>query len=358
MAGRREPEPAVRSRDGVIAMDRWKAGPAPAEAPRRRWRRLTWLPGPLLLLAVVAVVTHLGEAERLVQLARRARPVWILAAVFLQAATYCGAAAVWQRVLRRAGEGQPLRALAPLAVSRLFLDQILPTGGFGGRLLVVRALQRRGVQVPVAVAAILIDLITLYTAFSVVVLAALAILSARHDLSRAILAVAVLFSLMATGIPLAALWLSRGGGAPRWSRRFPRVHELLEQIHQAPRELVRDRSLLGQCAALQLAVFLLDSTTLWVMLRAVGWPTGPVEAFASFIIASIAATVILTPGGLGTFEAACVAMLTLFQVPVEAALAATLLQRGFTYWLPMLPGLWLARREMAAGSAELKATQD
>lgn len=57
----------------------------------------------------------------------------------------------------------------------------------------------------------------------------------------------------------------------------------------------------------------------------------------------------LIPGGLGTYEAACLAMLTLFHVPVEAALGATLLQRGFTYWLPMLPGLWLSRREVRAG---------
>ena len=34
-------------------------------------------------------------------------------------------------------------------------------------------------------------------------------------------------------------------------------------------------------------------------------------------------------------------------IAVEAALAATLLLRGFTFWLPMLPGVWLARREMA-----------
>jgi hypothetical protein len=37
-------------------------------------------------------------------------------------------------------------------------------------------------------------------------------------------------------------------------------------------------------------------------------------------------------------------MLGLLGVPIEAALAATLLLRGFTVWLPMLPGVWLARR--------------
>jgi hypothetical protein len=39
-------------------------------------------------------------------------------------------------------------------------------------------------------------------------------------------------------------------------------------------------------------------------------------------------------------------MLALFRVPVEVALTATLLLRGFTYWLPMAPGVWLSRKEL------------
>jgi len=39
-------------------------------------------------------------------------------------------------------------------------------------------------------------------------------------------------------------------------------------------------------------------------------------------------------------------MLATLGVPLEAALTATLILRGFTFWLPMLPGLWLARREI------------
>ncbi len=33
-------------------------------------------------------------------------------------------------------------------------------------------------------------------------------------------------------------------------------------------------------------------------------------------------------------------------VSVEAALTATIWLRGFILWLPMLPGLWLARRAL------------
>ena len=81
-------------------------------------------------------------------------------------------------------------------------------------------------------------------------------------------------------------------------------------------------------------------------LRAIGYDADPLGVFASFIFAQVAGTVFLVPGGLGTFEASSVAMLTLFKVPVEAALTATLLLRGFTYWLPMEPGYWLSHREI------------
>jgi hypothetical protein len=49
------------------------------------------------------------------------------------------------------------------------------------------------------------------------------------------------------------------------------------------------------------------------------------------------------PLGLGSFEAGSAGMLSLLGVPLPVALAATLLLRGFTLWLPLLPGLILMR---------------
>jgi uncharacterized membrane protein YbhN (UPF0104 family) len=57
------------------------------------------------------------------------------------------------------------------------------------------------------------------------------------------------------------------------------------------------------------------------------------------------------PGGLGTFEGTCVALLHLHGVALESALAATLLLRGATFWLPMIPGFALARREAGRRAA-------
>jgi hypothetical protein len=40
-------------------------------------------------------------------------------------------------------------------------------------------------------------------------------------------------------------------------------------------------------------------------------------------------------------------MLVLLGMPLEAALSATLLLRGLTFWLPMVPGILIARRELS-----------
>jgi glycosyltransferase 2 family protein len=333
----------------AVEMLETEEGEAAGPEEHRLLRRvLSWLPGVLLLAGLVAIVNHAGEGQRFAEMLEQARPAWLLVGALLQACTYVCAAFVWQRALRKGRARCTVRSLVPVAIARLFVDQVVPTAGFGGRLLVVRALRRRGVHVGLAVAAILVDLLTLYAAFAVSVVASLAIVATLSDLNHLVLVLAGLFAIFALAIPSTVLWFSRGGERtpPRWLHRLPRADELLREVARAPRRLVRNPRVLLQAGGLQLIIFLLDGATLWAMLRAVGYEADPLGMFASFIFAQVAATVFLVPGGLGTFEASSVAMLALFKVPVEAALTATLLLRGLTYWLPMAPGYWLSHREI------------
>jgi len=56
------------------------------------------------------------------------------------------------------------------------------------------------------------------------------------------------------------------------------------------------------------------------------------------MLSTLARTLGVVPGGLGVFEGVSVATLKLIGVPVATGLAATLLFRFFTFWLPMVPG--------------------
>jgi uncharacterized membrane protein YbhN (UPF0104 family) len=143
-------------------------------------------------------------------------------------------------------------------------------------------------------------------------------------------------------VVLLARW-SRGGQLGKAARLLPRG--IRQQLATAPPGIARDRKLFAECFFFELAVFALDALTLWLLLFAVGSPLPFGRTLSAFMIATLARTMGLVPGGLGTFEAASVAALKLWGVPLVSALAATLLFRGYSFWLPMLPGLLLARRE-------------
>ncbi len=326
----------------------------PSERRRRIGRRLVlWIPGLLLLVALIAVVLHLGEIERFGELVAQAQPLWLLAGCALQAATYVCAGGVWYLVLDRAGSHRPLAAMVPLSLAKLFTDQAVPLGGISGTLLVVHALTRRGIPSRLAMAALLVGLVSYYGAYLLAVLAAIAILAVRYTVNAAIIGAAAVFSLIAVGIPAFVLLFVRRAGPKlhRYAARIPGAAPLLKIIADAPPDLLRDPTLVGATTLLQLAVFLLDAATLDVVLMAIGSEAAAAGVFASFMIASVAATVGPTPLGLGTFESICVATLTLVGVRLEAAFTATLVLRGLTFWLPMLPGLWIARRELRQNGA-------
>ncbi len=319
---------------------------ASSASPSGWWRRVGWLTSLLLLAAVVLVGTHRTEERELAELLRRARPLWLLAALVPQALTYVCAAGVWQRVLARGGDRRRLTRLVPLGLAKLFADQALPSLGLAGNVFVVRALVRRGVGRALAVGALLVDMVAYRLAYALALLTALVVLAGYGELGATTLALAAVFSLVALLAPLLLLPArQRLERLPARWRRLPAVQRTVEALAEAPPELLRDAPLLAETSALELSIFLLDAATLAMMLLAVGHPVSPPLALAGFVIASVAGSLAFVPGGLGVFEGASVAALHLLGVPIGAGLAATLLLRGYTFWLPMLPGLWMARRE-------------
>ncbi len=318
-------------------------GPRPALITARR----LWL-GLLLLAALIATVTHFGDIEHFVGLIQRAAPAWLAVALLLQLATYFSVAELWRRALLRGGARVPLASLVPLGLAKLFSDQALPTGGMSGTAFLVAALSRRGVSAQLCMAVLLVSLVAYYAAYLLFATASVLLLWLHHAMQGWIVAIALAFGLVAVAIPAGAIWLQSRGSrpVPGLLLRIPGLTPMLRSFAQASGELVRDRALLIVATALHGSVFLLDAATLWVMLHAVGQPVSFWVVLPSFIIASVVATLGPVPLGLGTFEASCVAMLGALGVPIEAALTATLLLRGFTLWLPMLPGLWLTRRAL------------
>jgi len=321
------------------------------ERTRKTWRGLApWISGLVTLAAIVLIVAHLSTLEEFARLVVALQPAWFLLALAAQAATYISASLSWARTLRYAGHPRPLSLLVPLGVAKLFTDQVVPSGGVSGAILVTRALARRGVPADAAMAVLLVGLVSYFAAYLMAALVSLVILWLHHHANTVVLAAVAAFIIVVVAIPWGVLWLKAWGSRlmTRWARRLPGAARLLRAIADAPTDLVRDPGLLVQTVPLEFAIFALDALTLWLVLRGLGQEPPLWVAFVSFVMASVATTLGPIPLGLGTFEAASISMLHMLGTTIEAALAATLILRGLTFWLPMLPGLYLARREIGS----------
>ena len=303
----------------------------------------------MLLAAVVVVGRHLSEACDFARLADHARPSWLLIAVALQAVTYVSQGQVYRVVAHADGDVLGILAGARLSITKLFVDQAIPSAGLSGTVAVAASLQQRGISRGIVSAGILADLTGDYAAYALCLVVSLFVRTARGKGSSIVLASALTFVLFAIASMMFAISLAgrrRRITVPAALARFRAVRSTLEYIRDAEPRLARSRKALLQSSACHLAILFCDASTVWILILAFGGggPRGGV--FTSFIVSNVLRTVAFFPGGLGTFEAASVAMLHAGGIPVALALSATLVFRGLSFWLPMLPGCWLWRRQM------------
>jgi uncharacterized protein (TIRG00374 family) len=265
----------------------------------------------------------------------------------LQVATYVCAGGVWQRALVRQGHSRSLFELTRLGVVKLFMDQAVPSAGISGNVLVGRALGRRGLSHQSAVATVVAGLIAFYIAYALAAAAALMILWLTSHVSRFILILVTVFAVLLGLLLWALLWVTRGNRdrVPRRIRNIKPVKKFLAGIGDHPPHVLRDIVFFIEATAIQLLLIALDAATLWAILQSLGTTAPPAGVFAAFTMASVVAMISLLPAGLGTFDGTAIALLRAFRVPFGAAVAATVLLRGLTFILPLVPGFFFARHE-------------
>ena len=308
-----------------------------------RW--LPWLIGAAACAAVVLVVTHSAEEQHFLQLAKKIKPAWLGVALLLQAATYVVQGLTW-RLTARKESALTMGKACQLSLAMLFVDQALPTAGVSGITLATGALSRLGIPRPAVASAVVVYMAIYYFAYAFCMSLAAGITMFHGYLPGWVTAAMLLFVLVRLGMGWFLIRLS-GGGMKGLSDKLCRVKKLaqvLDFFKEADRESFRNFGLLGRVFLLHSATFFLDASTLWVAILALGGAPPLGGLFASFMVSTFFRTVGIAPGGLGTFEAASVISLKSIHLPLRVGLSATLLFRGLSFWLPMIPGLICSQR--------------
>lgn len=310
------------------------------------WR--TWLLALFLVAAVIFAAIHWGDVKKFADLLAHARPAWLLAAVAAQLLTYGELAVQWLLVIRAGHCSVRFTKLLPLTITKHFADQLVPTAGMSGNVVVVDRLTAIGASRPIAIASVILTILAYYGSYAISALVALLLLWLHSQTNWIIFAAVGVFLAVAAAVPSLVLWLQKKGkyALPKWLRKIGSIRGLFEMIGEAPNDLVRDGRLIAELTLLNTAGVALDAVTLQFCLFALGLDTPFYVAFSALVMASVVKILGPVPMGLGSFEAASIATLGVQGVPFEAAVSATLLFRGFELWLPLVPGMITTRRHL------------
>lgn len=316
----------------------------PEKPPSTPW--LAWLMGVAVCAALILVVTHLSEEEAFLRLLRQVDLFWLALALLLQSGTYVLQGIVWRVVVGAMQQSLSLIKSFELSLAMLFVDQALPSGGISGVAVVSGSLTRLGMPRAVVASAVLVDVSMYHLAYSSCMLLALAVALGSSFLPGWVSLSMLLFVL--ADLAVCGFLISLPLGGLQWVKtrlhRFARLTRLLQWVEHAPRDSFQNRRVLLLAFAMHAMIFLLDAATIWVAARALGVWASVGGVFASFMVSNLFRTIGIIPGGLGTFETASVMTLKSIGLPLPVGLSATLLFRGLSFWLPMVPGLVCSRR--------------
>ncbi|MBK6670160.1 MAG: flippase-like domain-containing protein [Actinobacteria bacterium] len=313
-----------------------------ALAPIERIKPRAVVTAIMAVVALNALVPQLAGAGKVWAELKDASIAAIIAVLVLSMVTYLGAA-----ISLSGSVAEPLPFGPNLAVQvAASFAAIAAPAQVGGMALRGRFLQRRGIDPAVSVAAIGLNTVGSF-AVHVTITAAFAWWAGSSDFgkielpsSRALLLAggAVAIAIVAVGVVPAGRRFVRG-------TLVPAVRRSAQGVVDVARRPVRLLGLIGGAAIVTLGY--VGAMVLSVDAFHGGLPVSAVAIV--YLLGAIVQSAAPTPGGLGAAEAAYIGGLTAVGLHSEQAVAAVLLFRLATFWLPVLPGwaamLWLQRSD-------------
>ena len=121
---------------------------------------------------------------------------------------------------------------------------------------------------------------------------------------------------------------------------------MFKAFEDEPIYFAENLQLISLATFFELLTFFLDTLTLYIVFKMIGINFSLYNSFLSFMISSGIGTISFIPGGFGAVEGSAILIFHMFGISFAAGTTAALIFRGFTYWLPFLPGFLLSRKEL------------
>jgi uncharacterized protein (TIRG00374 family) len=314
--------------------------------------------GLVLLIAIIFIITHFAEVEKINATLQRADWRFLVIAVICQGLWYGSVGAAYKFIYRGLGLEVSHMRLLRLAIASDFVGIIIPSGGFSGISVFINDARLRG-QSPIraAVAGMIMTLFD-YIAFLCILVLGIIVLIRRSNLHWGEITAASVFFLIALGLGTllylgarsahllakALKWLAHHINRLLWifSRRdiisedqaasfAYDAAEGIQIMRSDPRHMAVPLAF-SFCSKLLLMCILIISFLAFKVPFSVG------TIIAGFSTGYLFMVISPTPSGIGVFEGALTLALNSLWVSLADAAVITLTYRAVTFWLPLAIG--------------------
>lgn len=325
-----------------------EAGGERPSAKRRRWlpRTVRHLAELLLVGFIVEyfVVPQIGGTHKALHVLASVNPFLPVLGVLLEVLSLVAYFELTRSLIPKSSD-PGFATTSRIQLSTLALSHVLPGGNAMGYSLGYRLLMRSGVGGTDTAVALASQGLGSAVVLNVIFWLALLISLPLYGLQSGYLFVALLGLLLMAAIASLVVLLTKGDQrATRLleavGRRVPFLHpetlpRLFGQLVARVEDLSKDRRQLGKALFFATANWLLDAASLLVFVGAFGHWVNPVALLVAYGVGNIAASLPITPGGLGVVEATVSGILVGFGTPRSIAIWGVLAWRLVNFWLPI-----------------------
>jgi undecaprenyl-diphosphatase len=284
--------------------------------------------GGLAVYLLLPEFSSLGEVRSVIA---RADPLW------LTVAALCGELAVvansWT-ILGSARDPLPLGRTVGVQVAAAFTGRTT-IAAVGYYAILMAFLERLGLRRTDAVGILILNRAATTAVTVVATVVGLLVVGSAVPLGNVSIpwwAVAAAVGLVVAAVAFLA---SPYGRRRVWRRVTAMTRQLWEAMGPTLRKPLRTVQLVGG----EVAFLAFTSVGVVATLAAIGAHFSVVAVVGVYIVASNLGQLLPTPGGLGAVEGGLVAGLTAVGIPTSTAIAAALVSRVLSFWLPVLPGI-------------------
>ena len=277
-------------------------------------------------------------------------PFWLIVALLFTVGMFGGYVALFHGVFLRAGLPLTFRESYEICMAGLAATRLFSAGGAGGLILTAWALRRRGMARRVVADKTLGFLLLQYLIYMAALIVCgyglhFGVLPGEDPFAFTLIPAALatlvtVIGLLITLVPTDAqdrlnTFAQRKGRMGRFAQRIAHVPAAFSAgMRDALSHLrSRDPALLGAVLfwAFQILV-------LWAAFRAFGESPPPAVLIMAFFVGMLG-NLLPLPGGIGGVDGGMIGAFAAFGVDAGLAVVAVLVYRGFTFWLPTIPGV-------------------